>query len=75
MRGQSPGGEAGFDDLHPELVIKVADPKHLRPDALAGHQRIHSRVGTHHMEARTELGVLPDVIPTASPEAGQGTAL
>ena len=41
------GRHADFDDLHAELVVKVSHAEHLRPESLAGGQRVHADGGAH----------------------------
>lgn len=48
--------------LDGEFVIEVADAKQLRPEALAGGQRIDADGGTHVLELLAEGRILPDLV-------------
>ena len=47
--------------LHAQLVVKVAEAQHLRPEALVAGQRVHASSGAHGVELRTERRVTRDV--------------
>jgi hypothetical protein len=42
-------------DHYAELIVEVADPEHLRPEALAGSERVHAYAATQRMELLSEL--------------------